>query len=51
MVGGFECGKTKWLRDGAHHENVGDGVNVTKFLAADKAGKNHIFGNAELGGF
>ena len=50
VVGGFKSGEAKWLRDGTHDENIRNGINVAKFLAADETSENDIFGDAEICG-
>ena len=50
MMGGFESGETEGLRDGTHDENVGDGINIAEFFAANETGKNDIARDAEIGG-
>ena len=49
VVGGFESGEAKWLRDRTHDKNIGKGVDVAKFLTADKTSKDDVFGDAEIG--
>lgn len=49
-MGGFESGKTEWLGDAGHDEDVGEFVNVAELFATDEAGEDDVSCDAEFGG-
>ena len=50
MMGGFECGESERFGNGAHDENVGNGIDVAEFLATNEARENDVSTNAEISG-
>ena len=42
VVCGFESSESEWFGNRTHNENVGNGVDVAKFLTANEAGEDDI---------
>ena len=50
VMSSFESGEAERLGDRAHHENIGNRVDVAEFFTTNKTSKNDVFADAEIGG-